>query len=290
MIWLLLSISCSTLIFIVFKLFDRFKVSNLQAIVFNYFIAFGVGYLSEPFSLQPSEIVSKPWFISILILGFLFITLFQIMALVSQKFGVAAVSVTVKMSLVIPVTFGVWYYSENLPFLKIIGIILALLAVYLATRKPIKTKAHPLYIILPFILFVGSGFLDAFIKYNQEARVPENEQAYFTSFIFFVAAAIGILLLCIQLLRGTEKLQWKNLIGGIALGIPNYGSIYFLIKALEVKGMESSITFPVNNVGVVALSVICGKVMFNEKLSKLNQAGIILALVAILLIAYQRIF
>lgn len=290
MIWLLLSILCSTLIFVNFKLFDRFKVSNLQAIVINYFIAFGVGLYTGGFEMEGMAIMDKPWFYSIVLLGFLFIFLFQLMAVVSQKFGIAAVSVTVKMSLVIPVTFAIWYYSEGLSVLKLLGIIAALIAVYLATRKPIKTKAHPLYFLLPLVLFAGSGFLDAFLKYNQQELVPPAEHSYFASLIFLTAGILGVLMLIIRLIQKKEELHWRNLIGGVTLGIPNYGSIYFLLLALEVKSLESSVVFPINNVGIVALSVITGWLLFNEKLSRINKIGIILALVAILLIAYERIF
>ncbi len=290
MIWLLLSILCSTLIFVAFKLFDRFAVSNLQAIIINYFVAFSVGFFSDGFDLQPAELTSKPWFISIMILGFLFIFLFQLMAFVSQKFGVAAVSVTVKMSLVIPVSFGIIYYGDAANSLKIIGILAALVAVYMATRKPIKTKAHPVYVFLPPVLFLGSGFLDAFLKYNQQELVPSHEHSYFASLIFLTAGFIGIAMLLVQRVRGLEKLHWRNIIGGIALGIPNYGSIYFLLKALEVKNLESSVVFPINNVGVVAVSVITGWLLFNENISRINKMGIILALVAIFLIAYERLF
>ena len=253
-------------------------------------MAFSVGFLSDGFSVEPGQWASKPWFYSVIILGFLFIFLFQLMAFVSQKFGVAAVSVTVKMSLVIPVSFGIWYYGEQLGILKIIGIIAALTAVYLATRKPVKTKAHPLYVFLPLVLFAGSGFLDAFLKYNQQELVAVSEHSYFASLIFLTAGVIGIIMLIVQRLRGMEKLHWINIIGGIALGIPNYGSIYFLLKALEVKNLESSVVFPINNVGVVAVSVITGWLLFNENISRINKIGIILALAAIFLIAYERLF
>ncbi len=290
MIWLLLSILCSTLIFVNFKLFSRYQVSNLQAIVINYFVAFSVGLLSDGFEMHPGELTGKPWFFSILILGFLFIFLFQLMAVVSQKFGIAAVSVTVKMSLVIPVTFAIWYYGENLGLLKVVGIIAALAAVYLATRKPIKTKAHPAYIFLPIILFAGSGFLDAFLKYNQHELVLPADHSYFASLIFLTAGILGTIMFFIQLLRGAERPHWRNLLAGITLGIPNYGSIYFLLLALEVRGLESSVIFPINNVGIVALSVITGWLLFREHLSRINKIGVALAVIAIVLIAHERLF
>ncbi len=57
------------------------------------------------------------------------------MALTSQKNGLSVASVSSKMSVVIAIVFGVWYYEESLSFIKVIGILLALIAVYLTSSK-----------------------------------------------------------------------------------------------------------------------------------------------------------
>ena len=65
----------------------------------------------------------------------------------------------------------------------------------------------------------------------------------------------------------------------------NFGSIYFLLAMLGV-GWERSVVFPINNVAVILFSVFVALLFFKEKLSKLNWFGIILAIAAIVLIAY----
>ena len=88
-------------------------------------------------------------------------------------------------------------------------------------------------------------------------------------------------------------MKWdiKSLIGGIALGIPNYFSIYFLVKALQEMQkefyMESSSLFMVNNLSIVILSVGIGLVLFREKLDRLKIFGLFLALVSLYLINYK---
>lgn len=287
MSWLLLSIACSTLIFILFRLFPKYGVDNLQAIIINYFVAFSVGIGTGAETDKLGGLAEQEWFSSVIILGFLFISLFQLMALVSQKFGVTAVSVAVKMSLVIPVSFAILYYGDSAGVWKITGIILALVSVYLATLKPSATKGHPSLILLPAVLFLGSGFLDSFIKYNQHALVATEDQSLFTSVSFLTAGLIGIFWwLILVMIRKTRPPGWKNILAGIALGIPNYGSIYFLIKALDMHNLESSVIFPVNNVGIVALSVICARILFNENLSRQNIVGVILAMISIALMTF----
>jgi drug/metabolite transporter (DMT)-like permease len=138
------------------------------------------------------------------------------------------------------------------------------------------------------MLFLASGFLDTYLKYNQEKLVPEHHQSWFTSSIFAGAALLGFIWIGVLLVNGKTKLEWKNLWAGIILGIPNYGSIYFLLKALGHEGNESSFIFPVNNVAIVAFSVISALLIFGEKLSKMNIVGILLAIVSILLINMDR--
>ena len=55
----------------------------------------------------------------------------------------------------------------------------------------------------------------------------------------------------VQLFKGIFKFELKTVFGGIALGIPNYFSVYFLVRALRSDLWDSSGIFTVNNVGVV---------------------------------------
>lgn len=245
-------------------------------------MAFTTGKIATGFTLPLHALPDQNWFYSIFILGILFISLFQLMAFVSQKFGVAIVSVAVKMSLIIPVLFALLFYKEQVSFYQTAGIILALAAVYLATAKN-KTQAAT-FSILPLILFLGSGFLDTLIQYVQQSEVAPQQQAAFTSFSFLIAGLIGV---CWVLLkeRFIPKIHLRSVLGGIVLGIPNYGSIYFLLKALSQDGVSAALIFPINNVGIVAVSALCGFILFKEHLSTRNKMGIILALLSIVLIS-----
>ena len=83
-----------------------------------------------------------------------------------------------------------------------------------------------------------------------------------------------------------EKIVFKNVLAGIILGVPNYFSIIFLIKALQNKNIESSTLFTVNNVGVVVVSTFVGLWLFKEQFSAKNKVGIALALLGIVLVAF----
>jgi len=87
LIYLLLSITASTLIFIIFKTLGKYKINTLQAIVVNYFTAFTTGIISYNGVVNPSEIITKKWFFGAIALGFLFIAIFNVMALTAQRNG-----------------------------------------------------------------------------------------------------------------------------------------------------------------------------------------------------------
>ena len=135
MIYLLLSILASTIILILFKLFDRYGVNTLQAIVVNYITACFSGLMTYNAPVNVGEIVSAKWFFGALALGFLFISIFNVMALTTQRNGLSVASVAAKMSVIIPVVFGIYVYNEGYGIQKIVGVILALIAVYLTCIK-----------------------------------------------------------------------------------------------------------------------------------------------------------
>ncbi|RMA64913.1 EamA family transporter [Ulvibacter antarcticus] len=286
MIALLLSIVASTLIFVIFKLFGKYKINTLHAIVVNYFVACTSGIIaySEPVTI--GNLPEYPWFIYTIALGALFIIVFNLMALTTQRSGLSVVSVATKMSVVIPIVFGLLYYKESLGIFKIIGIVLALMAVYLASIKSkdglsIQSKN----LIFPALVFLGSGIIDTSIKFLEDTFVAKNDVPLFSATIFASAASIGVLLLIGQKIRGTFKFELKNVIAGIVLGVPNYFSVYFLVQALRGDIFDSSDVFTINNVAIVTLSTFIGILIFGEKLLPKNWLGIALALASIILVA-----
>lgn len=261
----------------------------MQAIVVNYITACFCGILFQENAINISEITQFAWFPFALGLGALFIIVFNLMAITTQRSGLSVVSVATKMSVVIPILFGLLYYRESLGFLKLTGIILALAAVYLASiKKQDGLKIKPANFIFPVLVFLGSGIIDTTIKYLEGEHIAENDTPIFSATIFAMAAALGILLLGVWAIQGKLKLQLKNILGGLALGIPNYFSIYFLVQALRSDILESSGIFTVNNVAIVMLSTLLGIVLFKEKLLPKNWIGIVLAILGILFIALEK--
>lgn len=283
--YLALSVLFSSLIFVIFKLYHRYKVQTLYAIITNYVVACGMGLIAYTGDLNLLELSEKSWFLGALALGVLFILVFNIMAATSQRLGVSVASVATKMSFVLPVFAGLFIYNEELGFLKILGILMAIIAVYLSSIKKTASAFDIKYLFLPFLVFLGSGLVDTAIKYAQEIHLKEGELPLFSATVFFSAAVCGLAFVGIKRLSSPVRFNLKNTLGGIALGIPNYFSIYFLVKALEYEGLNSASIFTLNNLSIVLLSTIFGILLFKEKLSPKNWMGIGMAVISIILVA-----
>lgn len=286
MLDLALSILFSSLIFVIFKLFSIYRVQTFYAIIANYVVACTVGVLFYDGAIEITQIPQRPWFTGTLLLGVLFIVVFNLMARTSQRLGVSVASVATKMSLAIPVLMGLVLYNETLGPSKILGVMLALAAVYFASVKDNVTRINKKMLLLPILVFMGSGIIDASIQYLEETKVTRLEFPLFSATIFGSAASVGILFILGNSIVKTLKMNLRNVLGGLALGIPNFFSIYFLLRALQNEVWNSASVFTINNVAIVMLSTLLGIILFKEKISIKNWGGIALAIISIFLVAF----
>ena len=291
MILLILSIILTSYLTLSFKVLGRKNIPALQTIVINYFTCVVTGSLVNGSFPISAASVSQPWFIWAIVMGLMFIILFNIIAFGARRIGVAVVSVANKLSLVIPFLFAIYLYDEKLTALKMIGIIIALLAV-LFTCWPHQDiqgssvkSAHGLVLIVPVVLFIGSGLLDTMIKYVEQNFLDEASYDQYFITAFAIAGMAGGLLLLFQFITGNQTFDKRAIPAGIMIGIPNYFSLWTLVKVLAANKGNSSVIFPIVNIGIVLFSTLMALILFHEKLSKLNWTGVGLAIIAIMAMA-----
>ena len=289
--YLIGSIVLTSYLTLSFKACEKFRVNVFQAIVFNYITCVITGsFVNGSFPVHAANI-AMPWFKWACIMGAMFVSIFNVVALTAQKNGVAVASVANKLTLIIPVILSIYLYNETVAGWKAAGVILALIAVvftcYAEKKKDANKPGLDLMVyIWPLILFLSSGLLDALINHVQITYINEaNNNDYLVS-SFFSAATIGSSILCIQYIRKKQVFQWKNLLAGVMIGIPNYFSIWCLMHYLKESPWQTSSSIPVNNMGIVLFSAVVAWVLFKERLSKINWLGVALSLLAIYLIAF----
>jgi drug/metabolite transporter (DMT)-like permease len=292
MIYLVLAILFNASLGIIFKIFPRYGVSTLQAIVFNYLTCAIIGIsLYGDRLLSWEEIIHAPWFTYALLLGFLFVAGFFISAKCVANFGVAITAMMQKISMLITVVYAIIIFGEPSDFIKWVGVILAAMAIALVNyRKKGVNKlqsAKGWIIILPFITFLMNGSIDTTYFHMKASGHNVSDEGPFTGLVFIISLFIGLFLLVPGIIKGTEKPAVKNIAGGIVLGIANFLSVYCILQALNLD-WGGSIIFPVLNTGVILTATFAGIGIFREKLRPLNLMGIFLAIIAIILIAANR--
>jgi drug/metabolite transporter (DMT)-like permease len=286
MIYVILTILVFNVLIVIFKLFARFKVDNLQALIVNYITAGTIGFilLKEPINMQ--HILSAPWLYHAMAIGFLFIVVFNFYAFGTQKVGIAITTVANKMSLVIPVAAAlILEENDNISTEKIIGFILALIGIYLASTKGGKLSFNIKYLWLIILVFIGQGIADSIFNDSKTMLNPGEDMLYFIV-LFFMASISGILILLGKSVASPPKFELKNILWGVILGVPNFYSLLFMLKALSSPGLEASVVFPMVSMGVVVLSSIIGIILYKEKLTKGNWIGILFACGAIAIFSF----
>jgi drug/metabolite transporter (DMT)-like permease len=285
MIFLLFAILLSTSIFIIFRLFPKYNVDNFQAIIINYVVAVAFGLFISDIPSSFQELINKDWFYWSILVGFIFIIVFYLFALSSQKMGIAITAVSSKMSVVIPVLLGFVYFNEEASMKKIVGIALVLVAFFLLLQNKKGSKINYKYLFLPILIFLGNGLNDSLNKNVQFEFIQNDTREYFLylTVLFAFALIFGLIITLFRPKKSRKKINKQTIIGGFILGIFNYVATLVFIRGLNE--MNVSIFLPILNVSIVSLSAILGLIIFKEELKLKKIIGILIAILAILLIS-----
>lgn len=284
MLFLIATITLNVVIFSVLKAFTRFNIDPLQAITVNYCICVLTGFLftgATPYSHISIEHGWLPWAI---LMGVCFIAIFNLTAHCTRVSDMGSTVVASKLSLVIPVIFSIIAYHEHAGIVKVAGIVLAIPAVYLSSVSPQKSGTGG-KLFWPALLFFMSGGLDTLVNYIQAHFLPTvADQAGCTITCFATAGGIGVIIVAIMAALGRITIRWQNIVAGIALGIPNFFSIFFLIRALNTSTFQSSATIPILNISILVASSMAAILVFRERSDLRRTIGLTLAIAAIVLI------
>jgi drug/metabolite transporter (DMT)-like permease len=120
------------------------------------------------------------------------------------------------------------------------------------------------------------------MKTFEEGFAAANSRVLFLLLAFGVAFLIGLVWV---VWKGISEGRWpeNDTIGwGIGLGIINYGSLEFILRA--INQLPGTFVFPVNNIAIVLLAAGLGVYVWGEQLSRLNKIGLGLAVIALILL------
>ncbi len=301
MLYFFLSVVFTVALYLIMRAYPRYRVHSFHAIVFNYYSCVATGLILSPDLGQYAHIEwTSTGTLLTLALGTLFVVAFVLIGQTTQKVSVTAASLAANMSLVIPVIFGLFIFrnsNKDYTFLNYLGLVLALVALAFGAiqKKPdvrpgfTEVPLNGLVLVLPLLTFLATGTNNTLINYLSMSYYQATEITTFMVLSCVGAVIVGTFLLLIRVFFQKERVSSRSLVGGLILGVPNFLSFYFLLKALGTFGNSAAFVFPIYNILTMMASAAAAWLLFREKLGTLNRLGLALAVIAILLISYQEL-
>ena len=284
MLFLILSIICSVTVGIIFKISRKYAVNLPQIVAWNYFFAIVFCYGSFSPDIKAID-KTAPWTIYFL-LGVLLPSIFLFLAASIKHMGIVKTDAAQRLSLFISLSAAWFIFREEFNTLKIIGLVVALPALLLILTKPNKNTHHKW--IYPSFVFIGFGIVD--ILFKQIALYTSIPYSSSLFIVFCISLMLILIAVMYQILFKKVKFAPINIIFGCLIGVFNFGNILFYLRAHKAFIENPSTVFATMNIGVIVLGSGAGIFLFKEKLSYRNYAGLVLALVAIVLITLSQIY
>jgi multidrug transporter EmrE-like cation transporter len=194
--------------------------------------------------------------------------------------GLSVTWSVVRLSVLIPVLFSIFYWKEQPSVYQIGGIISVCVSLPLLSIKPgnsgnnrILSRISPMITAL-FFTTGGSGLTaKAFSEFS-----PAEQRQMYLLFLFGTTAVMSIFLLAIRrLLPRVSDIPF-----GIALGASNLLAGHFLL--LSLNRLPGMLVFPVSGSVGIVLTTLAGVAIWREKLRGFTILGIIAAAIAVILI------
>lgn len=279
---LVLSLISSLFVGFFIKYLKIKEIKNLFVIVFvNYTVAIIVCYLLFNDAINLTTLSNSVSYIT-LSLGILMPSIFYFLNKSLNKSGLAKTDIFQRLSLIIPVILSFWLFQELFTWSKFTVISLAFISIILLLYKK-STKDGNFNTLYLIAVFIGYGTVDTLFKILATNKSIPYIAALFLVFIF-CAVVSGL-----YLFLSKGKIQKKFIFYGFVLGILNFSNIYFYMKAHKIFSDSPTLVFITMNLGVIIGGSLIGKFYFKDKLTNNAVAGIVLAVISVILLALIQI-
>lgn len=274
MLYLILAIICSGSVTLTLRFGENHCENKRAVVMFNYVTAIAVSFLFlETRKIWPGGGASAALKFG-LINGVLYITTFCLCQYNIRKNGTPLTATFSHLGVLIPTVLSIFLFGEFPGTLQWLGVLLAVTAIIVLNFE--KRQGGKTYIYALVLYFVSGGFADMMSKVFEHYG-DRSYDGYFLFYTFCVAFVLSVF----WVLKEGKRISLKEAGCGILVGLPNYFSTFFFLKALTK--MPSFLVFLVYSVGTVVFVNLVNLIFLKEPLSKRQYLGMIMICLAIVL-------
>lgn len=273
MIYLFCAIASSAAVSAVLRIGDRKCTGKYSRFAMNYLSAAVFSFLT----MQSREFVLDGSGMFALGLGAVqgILYLLSLVSLQSsiRKNGVILSGTFARLGLIIPMIFAIVAFGELPGVLQTIGFLIACAAIWMMQVKEEKNSDKNYSGLI--LLLVISGLTDSMAKIFEELG-DRNLDSWFLLITFIVAFFLSVGMMIYH----KEKLRVSEIVYGCLVGIPNYGSVFFLLKTLT--SLPAVLVYPTYSAGTIFAISLIGVAAFGERPRKRQWAALGMILVALI--------
>jgi len=224
----------------------------------------------------PSD-VSPVWAALIgLTAGAVFFLAFVYYQISVREHGVGLSGTFTKLGILVPMSLSLILWRELPTSVQTAGIALAVFSIVLVNWPRGGDWRGALRPAL-LLLFLFGGVAEFSNKVFQKYGLQSDKA-------IFLLCTFGVAFLCslaVTLYR-KRPVARRDLVMGVAVGVPNLFSSFFLIKALDT--IPATVVFPAYGAGTIVIINLIGMSFFGERLTRREQVAVVLTIVALVLI------
>lgn len=276
MIYLLLAILSSALVSVIMRLSEKYVTGNVGMLAVNYLMCIAIAGIGSGFGNLFPKVNGFGFALTLgLFNGLLYLAGFVLLQINVKKNGVVMSSTFMKLGVLVPMVVSIGIFGEEPEIFQMIGFFLAVTAIILINFEKEQTTMEFKTGLILLLLAGGGG--DAMTKVFGVLGNPKLSEQ------FLLYTFGSALILCVILMAFKKEKPGKvELLFGLLIGIPNFFSAKFLLKALG--SVPAIITYPTYSIATIVVVSFVGVLFFKESVGRRQKIGMVIIFVALALL------
>ena len=274
MFYLILAIVSSALVSVVMRLSQRFSRNGMTMLAANYVMCTAAAAVLSGSPIPAGEGAALTMGLGS-VCGVLYLLGFVLLQWNIRRGGVVLPATFQRLGVLVPTIAAITLFGETPRVTQLLGVAVAVAAIIFMQGRAGQAEKSSLPGLLALLLC--GGLSDVMSKVFETWCNPVHGDQFLV-FTFLIA-----LVLCIGLcVVKKQSVTVPDVLCGLALGVPNYMSVRFLLWAL--KEVPAVVVYPTFSVGTIIAVTVVGMLAFREKVEMRKRIALGMILGALVLL------